>query len=90
LDDGIAAQPGRQYYIKLATKTVTGSVARVLFRTDVNTLEKKETRQLALNEIGRCEVALSAAVAFDPYKVCKGTGSFILIDRLTNVTVGRE
>jgi bifunctional enzyme CysN/CysC len=80
--------PGRQYYLKIATKTVIGSISRILSRTDVNTLERHEARQLALNEIGRCEVALSAPVAFDPYKVCKGTGSFILIDRLTNVTVG--
>ncbi len=41
-----------------------------------------------LNEIGLCEVALSAPIAFDPYKVCKGTGSFIVIDRLSNVTIG--
>ncbi len=80
--------PGRQYYLKQATKTVTGSVSRILSRTDVNTLERLQARQLRLNEIGRCEVALSAPIAFDPYKVCKGTGSFIIIDRLTNVTVG--
>ena len=80
--------PGRQYYLKIATKTVSGSISRILFRTDVNTLEQHSARQLALNEIGRCEVALSSPVAFDPYKLCKGTGSFILIDRLTNVTVG--
>ncbi|MFM8333721.1 MAG: sulfate adenylyltransferase subunit CysN [Candidatus Methylumidiphilus sp.] len=80
--------PGRQYSIKQATKTVTGSVAHILSRTDVNTLERHEARQLRLNEIGRCELALSAPIAFDPYKTCKGTGSFILIDRLSNVTVG--
>ena len=80
--------PGRQYYLKLATKTVIGSISRIIFRIDINTLERHDARQLALNEIGRCEVALGAPIAFDPYKVCKGTGSFILIDRLSNVTVG--
>jgi len=80
--------PGRQYYLKQSTKTVSGSVSSILFRTDVNTLEQHEARLLRLNEIGRCEVALSAPIAFDPYKLCKGTGSFIIIDRLTNVTVG--
>jgi len=80
--------PGRQYYIKQATKTVSGSVSRIHSRTDVNTLERLQARQLKLNEIGRCEVALSAPIAFDPYKICKGTGSFIVIDRLSNVTVG--
>ena len=84
----IPLNPGRQYYLKMATKTVTGSISRILSRTDVNTLERHEARQLGLNEIGRCEVALSALAAFDSYKLCKGTGSFILIDRLTNVTVG--
>lgn len=80
--------PGRQYYLKQTTKSVTGSVAQVLFRTDVNTLERHPASQLKLNEIGRCEISLSAPIAFDPYSVCKATGSFILIDRLTNVTVG--
>jgi len=80
--------PGRQYYIKHTTRTVTGSVARIQHRIDVNTLEQHEARQLQLNEIALCEVSLNAPIAFDPYRVCKTTGSFILIDRLTNVTVG--
>jgi len=54
----------------------------------VNTLEHHPAQQLKLNEIGLCEVALSAPIAFDPYTLCKGTGSFIIIDRLTHVTVG--
>ncbi len=80
--------PGRQYYIKQATRTVTGSVSRIHYRTDVNTLEHHAADQLHLNEIGLCEVTLNAPIAFDPYKRSKGTGSFIIIDRLTNVTVG--
>ncbi len=80
--------PGRQYYIKQATRTVTGSVSRILHRIDVNTLEHSKTDQLALNEIALCEVAFNAPLAFDPYKICKGTGAFIVIDRLTNNTVG--
>ncbi len=80
--------PGRQYYIKQATRTVTGSVSRIHYRTDVNTLEHYAADLLHLNEIGLCEVTLNAPIAFDPYKRSKGTGSFIIIDRLTNVTVG--
>ncbi|WP_045224898.1 elongation factor 1-alpha C-terminal domain-related protein, partial [Methyloterricola oryzae] len=83
-----ALSPGRQYYIKQTTKTVSGSVARIAHRIDVNTLEHHPAQQLKLNEIGLCEVALSAPIAFDPYALCKGTGSFIVIDRLTHVTVG--
>jgi len=80
--------PGRQYLFKQTTRTVTGSIARIHHRIDVNTLETHPAVQLNLNEIGLCEIALSSAIAFDPYKYCKGTGSFIVIDRLTNVTVG--
>ena len=80
--------PGKQYYIKQGTKTVTGSVAGIHYRTDVNTMERHPAEQLKLNEIGACDVSLTTPIAFDPYKLCKGTGSFILIDRLTNVTVG--
>ncbi len=79
--------PGQQYYLKQATRTVTGSVSRIHYRTDVNTLEHFDAEQLQLNEIGFCEVSLNAPLAFDPYKNNKGTGSFIIIDRLTNVTV---
>ncbi|HYE33833.1 sulfate adenylyltransferase subunit CysN [Methylocaldum sp.] len=80
--------PGRQYYLKQTTKVVNGSVSQIHHRVDINTLEEHPADQLKLNEIGLCEVALSAPLAFDPYKVCKGTGSFVIIDRLTNVTVG--
>jgi bifunctional enzyme CysN/CysC len=80
--------PGKQYYLKQTTKMVTGSISQIHYRTDVNTLERHRADQLKLNEIGLCEVALSTPIAFDPYKLCKGTGAFIVIDRLSNVTVG--
>lgn len=80
--------PGRQYYLKQATRTITGSVSQIRYRSDVNTLESFKAEQLQLNEIGLCEVSLNAPIAFDSYKKSKGTGSFIFIDRLTNVTVG--
>ena len=57
-------------------------------RIDVNTLEHYDTNELKLNEIGFCNVALNAPVVFDPYKCNLTTGSFIVIDLLTNVTVG--
>lgn len=79
--------PGRQYLLKQTTRTVTGAVARIHHRIDVNTLAQLPAEQLALNEIGRCELALSAPIAFDPYSRVKGTGAFILIDRLTHATV---
>ncbi len=57
-------------------------------RIDVNTLEHHDAEELHLNEIGSCTVSVSAPVVFDAYKTSKGTGSFIIIDRLTNGTVG--
>jgi bifunctional enzyme CysN/CysC len=83
-----AMTPGRQYVIKLATRSVSGSVAMIHHRIDVNTLEHHDADELKLNEIGSCTVAVNAPVVFDPYKRNKTTGSFIVIDRLTNVTVG--
>jgi hypothetical protein len=80
--------PGKQYYLKQTTKIVTGSVSRIHYRIDVNTLERVPVERLKLNGIALCEVALTTPLAFDPYARCKGTGSFILIDRLTNGTVG--
>ncbi len=80
--------PGQQYVIKLATRSVSGSVAMIHHRIDVNTLEHHDAQELKLNEIGSCTVSVNAPVVFDPYNVNKGTGSFIIIDRLTNNTVG--
>lgn len=80
--------PGRQYIIKLATRTASGSISMIHHRVDVNTLEHHDASELNLNEIGLCTVNLNAPVVFDPYKRSKGTGSFIVIDRLSNVTVG--
>lgn len=80
--------PGRQYVIKLATRNVSGSISMIHHRIDVNTLEHHDADELNLNEIGFCSVSLNAPVVFDPYKLNKNTGSFIVIDRLSNVTVG--
>jgi sulfate adenylyltransferase large subunit len=83
-----ALTPGRQYIIKLATRNVSGSIAKINHRIDVNTLEHSPASELQLNEIGLCTVSVNAPVVFDPYQISKGTGSFIIIDRLSNVTVG--
>jgi bifunctional enzyme CysN/CysC len=83
-----ALAPGRQYTIKLATRSVPGSISMIHHRIDVNTLEHHDASELQLNEIGLCTVSLNAPVVFDPYKAHKGTGSFIVIDRITNGTVG--
>ncbi|MDD5461701.1 MAG: sulfate adenylyltransferase subunit CysN [Methylococcales bacterium] len=83
-----ALTPGRQYTIKLATRNVSCSIAMIHHRIDVNTLEHHDASELQLNEIGSCTVTVNAPVVFDPYKINRGTGAFIIIDRLTNGTVG--
>jgi len=86
--DEKAMTPGRQYIIKLATRSVSGSISSINYRIDVNTLDHHDASALQLNEIASCTVSVNAPVVFDPYKQNKGTGAFIIIDRLSNVTVG--
>ncbi|MFZ4653577.1 MAG: sulfate adenylyltransferase subunit CysN [Methylococcaceae bacterium] len=83
-----ALVPGRQYLIKHNTRSVSGSFREIRYRIDVNTQNHHPSPQLHLNEIGLVEVVLNAPIPFDPYSVCKGTGAFIIIDRLMNATVG--
>lgn len=83
-----AMKPGKQYDIKFASTPNTGSISRVHHRIDVNTLETHEASDLKLNEIGLCELTLNKTIAFDAYKKNRATGAFIVIDRLSNVTVG--
>lgn len=84
-----AMTPGRQYYIKHCGTLASASVNKLMYRTDVNTLERhSDNDQLQLNEIGYCQVTLNQPLSFDAYTRNPGTGAFILIDRLTNVTIG--
>ena len=80
--------PGRQYDIKLGTRLMPATPMALHHRIDVNTLEHQRAEELGLNEIGYCRIALNQPAPFDPYEVCPGTGAFIFIDRLSNVTVG--
>ncbi len=75
------------YLVKHTTQTVPGSIAKLRYRIDVNTLHRESSTGLELNEIGRVSLELRRPLAYDPYKTNRGTGSFILIDRLTNATV---
>ena len=81
-------QPGRKYDIKRATSYTPASFTRIQHRIDVNTLEQQPAAELALNEIGRVQVALERPIAFDDYQSNHTSGAFIVIDRMTNGTVG--
>ncbi|ARU89717.1 sulfate adenylyltransferase subunit CysN [Pseudomonas sp. M30-35] len=80
--------PGKKYDIKRATSYVPGSIASIAHRVDVNTLEEGAASSLQLNEIGKVRIALDSAIALDGYAHNRTTGAFIVIDRLTNGTVG--
>jgi sulfate adenylyltransferase subunit 1 len=80
--------PNKQYGFKFATKFIPGSVTEVEYQIDVNSLEHKDSVRLALNEIGIGKIKLTQPVACDPYTKNRTTGAFIIIDRLTNGTVG--
>jgi bifunctional enzyme CysN/CysC len=79
---------GRSYLLKIGTKTVSATVSPIKYRINVNTLEHVAARRLDLNDIGVCGLQLSERVAFEPYADNRDLGGFILIDRITNTTVG--
>ncbi len=79
---------GRTYLVKHLTQQVTASVTAIRYRTDVNTLEKQETDRLELNEIGAISIETRRPLFFDPYRRNRTTGAFILIDPITNSTLG--
>jgi len=83
-----ALVPGKQYLFKQTSKVVPGMVSSLRYRVDVNTLHRQPAPTLALNEIGRCGVTLTSPIAYDAYRKNRSTGAFIMIDRLTNATVG--
>lgn len=80
--------PGRAYRLKTASRMATATVNTPKHKTDVNTLQKLPAKTLQLNEIGNCTLSLDRRIAFDGYADNRQTGGFILIDRLTNNTVG--
>jgi bifunctional enzyme CysN/CysC len=80
--------PGRPYLIKLGARTVTGSITTPKYKVNVNTLEHLAAKQLELNEIGVCNLSLDQPVAFDAYTDNREMGGFILVDKLSNDTVG--
>jgi bifunctional enzyme CysN/CysC len=81
-------QPGRKYDFKRATSYVPGTIPSIVHQVDVNSLEKTPASSLALNGIARVNVSLDAPIALDGYAENRTTGAFIVIDRLSNVTVG--
>ena len=82
------ALPGRSYLLKLGSQLVPASITALKFRTNVNTLEQSAAKTLEMNEVGTVTIATDKPIAFDSYGDNPLTGSFILIDRISNATLG--
>ncbi len=80
-------EPGRQYLLQTANSRSNASVRTVRYRVDVDTLAEEPAGSLGLNDIARCAVSSDKELLFDAYEDNRTTGSFILVDRLTNATV---
>jgi bifunctional enzyme CysN/CysC len=80
--------PGRAYWLKLGTQTVSAVIRAPEYAIDVNTMARAPAKTLALNDIGVAEVVTDRAIVFEPYAESHDLGGFILIDKLTNATVG--
>ncbi|PAX06550.1 sulfate adenylyltransferase subunit CysN [Sphingomonas lenta] len=80
--------PGRGYWLKLGTQTVTAQVQAPKYRVDVDTLEHLAAKTLELNGIGVANVATDRPIVFEPYADSRDLGGFVLIDKETNATVG--
>lgn len=80
--------PGKDYWIKQTTKTVRGAITTLRYQFDVNTLHRKDAPTLKLNEIGRCSITVNETLMADSYRRNRATGAFVVIDRLSNHTVG--
>ncbi len=86
--DDDAMLPGRPYILKLGTRQVAAQITEPKYKVNVNTLERLAAKRLELNEIGVVNLSLDAPIAFDAYSDNHDLGGFILIDRMTNRTVG--
>jgi sulfate adenylyltransferase subunit 1 len=80
--------PSRPYMLKHTTGTMPADVKAVLYRVNVATLEREPSESLEMNAIGALRIETSRAIHFDPYRQNRATGSFILMDPVTNATVG--
>jgi bifunctional enzyme CysN/CysC len=80
--------PGRSYLMRLGPKLATATLAPLKYKIVVDSVEHVAATRLELNEIGVCALELDRPIAFEPYEQSRGGGGFILIDRITNDTVG--
>lgn len=80
--------PGRSYILRTETDSVNATITKLKHRVNVNSFAREAAKSLTMNEIGVCNISTQAPIAFDAYKDNKTTGNFVIVDRLTNDTVG--
>jgi len=80
--------PMNRYLFKQTSNMISGTVSMLRYRINVDTIEREDSKELKMNEVGRCRVSLERSIPFDSYKKNRTTGAFIIIDRLTFNTVG--
>lgn len=78
---------GRRYELKLANQWTSASITRLKYRININTLAQEPVSDLAINEIGVCQISLSKPVAFGPYSTMPTLGSFVLVDKISHATL---
>lgn len=83
----VSLVPGRHYVLKMGSRSASATITTIKHAVNVNTMEHVAATTLNLNEIGVCNISVDRQMPFDPYLDNRQTGSFILIDRLTNITV---
>jgi bifunctional enzyme CysN/CysC len=86
--DEHALLPGRSYLLRTETDQANAAITELKYRIDINSFAHEAAKSLEMNEVGVCNISLQSPIAFDPFGENRATGSFILIDRRTNATVG--
>lgn len=84
--DDASLTAGNDFFVKIGTKFITGSVTEILYKIDVNTGEHQQADELKKNEIAVCEIVLDEKIVLDEFKKRKTLGELILVDRVTNMT----
>lgn len=82
------ALPGQQYLFKMNNRQIVGAVTDIRHKVDINTFEHQRTRSLTLNEIAQVSITLTQPAVLDSYRQNRNTGRFIVIDRISNLTIG--
>ncbi|MCD7775301.1 MAG: GTP-binding protein [Clostridiales bacterium] len=77
---------GKEYFIKLGTRKITGSIKEIIYKTDINSGEKLEASYITKNEIAVCEIILDEKIPISEFKKHKTLGELIIIDRVSNMT----